>query len=237
MAFSINLEKELRRTQRRLIQEKSLKNILGEIFETHTTSQRDILNRLESEQVDVNSLCPELLNPELIIHEEAIRRICVKYRLRFLKSHLFKGPIPVEALQKIQKMERLHKSRLHNFNIIAPSGLFKLENADDPILLASLGNGYHYIIHKWGKDLRPWRVVWAWPFKSLENLAILLLAVSLMITLLLPNGMLSQAGGLSERFLIFLFIFKGLAGIVIFYGFALGKNFNTEIWNSKLYNA
>ena len=36
---------------------------------------------------------------------------------------------------------------------MAPSKLFELENYDDPLLFASLGDGYYYLIHKWGNDL------------------------------------------------------------------------------------
>ena len=35
---------------------------------------------------------------------------------------------------------------------------------------------------------------------------------------------------------IILFMFKAVAGIALYYGFAKGKNFNTAIWNSKYYN-
>ena len=40
-----------------------------------------------------------------------------------------------------------------------------------------------------------------------------------------------------EYLLLFLFMFKAVGGIVLFYGFAKGKNFNNAIWNSKYYNA
>mgnify|MGYP006897565197 CR=1 FL=1 len=33
------------------------------------------------------------------------------------------------------------------------------------------------------------------------------------------------------------FIFKAIAAVVLYYGFAAGKNFNTAIWNSKYFNA
>jgi len=33
--------------------------------------------------------------------------------------------------------------------------------------------------------------------------------------------------------MVYFFMFKAIAAIVLFYGFALGKNFNPAIWNSK----
>jgi hypothetical protein len=32
-------------------------------------------------------------------------------------------------------------------------------------------------------------------------------------------------------------MFKAIAAMVLYYGFAAGKNFNTAIWNSKYFNA
>jgi hypothetical protein len=36
--------------------------------------------------------------------------------------------------------------------------------------------------------------------------------------------------------LIYFFMFKSVAAIVIYYTFARGKNFSRAIWNSKYYN-
>jgi hypothetical protein len=33
--------------------------------------------------------------------------------------------------------------------------------------------------------------------------------------------------------MLFFFMFKAIASIVLFYGFALGKNFNPAIWNNR----
>ena len=48
---------------------------------------------------------------------------------------------------------------------MAPSKLFKLKNADDPLLFASLGSDYFYLIDKWGNDLSYFRKISMWPFK------------------------------------------------------------------------
>lgn len=131
----------------------------------------------------------------------------------------------------------MHQTQLKGFKIIAPSKLFKLEDKDDPLLFAPIGNNYYYLIHKWGNDLNPLRKWFAWPFKNMVNLIVLVLLISYLTTLLVPEGLFSKKSSTAEFFLIFFFMFKCIASIVIFYGFALGKNFNPAIWKSKYFNA
>ena len=61
--------------------------------------------------------------------------------------------------------------------------------------------------------------------------------ISLLVTFMVPNGMFTKHSNASTHIMIFFFMFKSLAAIVLFYGVALGKNFNSAIWNSKYFNA
>jgi hypothetical protein len=160
----------------------------------------------------------------------------VDYRLRFLDAKYFKGKLPPEAITRIIQLEKKHDISIEGFKIIAPSRLFKLEDKDDPLLFAPLGNGYFYLIHKWGDDLHPLRRLLVWPFKNIGNLALLIFLMSYILTSLVPDGLFSKSGSSAEFWIIFFFMFKCVASIVIFYGFALGKNFNPAIWNSKYVN-
>ncbi len=76
-----------------------------------------------------------------------------------------------------------------------------------------------------------------WPLRNVGNLALLVLAISFLATLMVPDGLFSRNNSQAEFWIIFFFMFKSIAAIVIFYGFALGKNFNPAIWNSKYFNA
>ncbi len=178
----------------------------------------------------------DLLASENIYHLDQIRKICTDYRLRFLDSKYFKGDIPQEAISKIQHLEKEHNTVLSNFKIIAPSKLFKLKDKDDPLLFVTLGNDYFYFIHKWGNDLHPLRKTFMWPFKNIVNLAITVFVLSYLTTLLIPMELFSKTNTGYEFWLLFLFIFKSAVGVVIFYGFAKGKNFNHAIWNSRYFN-
>ena len=179
----------------------------------------------------------DLLDTSRIYHIDQIKKICIDYRLRFLDSSYFKSEIPQSALSEIKDLEKAHGIEMKGYKIMAPSRLFKLEDKDDPLLFAPIGNQYFYLVHKWGNDLHPLRKLFAWPFKSVVNLAMVVVLVSYLLTLLVPDGLFTKSGSSTEFWIIFFFMFKSMASVVIFYGFALGKNFNPAIWNSKYFNA
>ncbi|MDL5513850.1 hypothetical protein QSE00_18660 [Arenibacter sp. M-2] len=244
MSIAINeYQMLLRRTniQEKLIlakqRDKSANQLLNEVYrllaEDREARKRIGTNLISKDTVISNAFDFDLLETDKIYHIRHIKKIAVDYRLRFLDSHYFKGAIPTDAISKINKLEKVHNLELKGFKILAPSKLFKLEDRDDPILFAPIGNDHYYLIHKWGRDLHPLRKILMWPFKSLVNLIGLIVGISYLVTLLVPNGLFSKEGSSFQFWVIFLFMFKCLASIVIFYGFAMGKNFNPAIWNSK----
>lgn len=202
-------------------------NELDRIEQNVTTSKGVINNHFNIDKLDSSN----------IYHIEEIKQICIDYRLRFLDTKFFKGPIPSEALSKIKAIEKVHNIEIKGFKIIAPSKLFKLEDKDDPLLFAPIGNGYHYLIHQWGNDLHPLRKMLMWPFKSIVNLAILVLIISFAVTFMIPDGLFSKSNSNAQFWILNFFMFKCIASVVIFYGFAMGKNFNPAIWNSKYFNS
>jgi hypothetical protein len=179
----------------------------------------------------------DLLEADRIYHIDQIKEICLRYRLRFLDTKYFKNPIPREALTEIKRLENLHETTLNGFKIIAPSKMFKLEDADDPLLFAPIGNGYFHLIHKWGNDLSPYRRIMAWPFRSLENIILTTVLLSLLATYLVQAGLFSNTSDGVTFLVIFFFMLKSIGAIVLYYFFAAGKNFNSAIWNSKFFNA
>lgn len=214
--------------------------MLREVYELlHKTAESDerITKNLAAARCQIeHEFDFDLLETQRIFHLDQIKEICIDYRLRFLDTKYFKGKIPAEGISKIKQLEELHDIELKGFKILAPSKLFKLDNLDDPLLFAPIGNNYFYLIHKWGNDLHPLRKLFMWPFKSVVNLATLLIGISLLLTLFIPNGLFSKTVSGAEFWVVFFFVFKSVVAVVIFYGFALGKNFNPAIWNSKYYN-
>ena len=176
------------------------------------------------------------LETNRIFHRDAIKTICIDYRLRFLDLSYFKADVPVEAIDKIQALEKDHNTEVKHMKIVAPSKLFKLKNADDPLLFVPIGNHYYYLIHKWGNDLHPLRRLMMWPFKNIVTSILSILLLSLFLTAMMPLGLFSSQPNSSDFLLIFLFMFKSIAAVVIYYAFAAGKNFNRAIWDSSYYN-
>lgn len=211
-----------------------VKRILEKDFKIESA----IENRLTKTPKNIeNEFTFNLLETDRIYHIEQIKKICTDYRLRFLDSKYFKGKIPQSAVSKIKHLEKEHNITLDGFKMMAPSKLFKLEDKDDPLLFAPIGNGYYYLIHKWGNDLHPLRKLLVWPFKGMVNLTLTTLIVSYLFTFLVPNGLFSKSASNAQFWILFFFMFKTIGAIVIYYGFAQGKNFNPAIWNSKYFNA
>ena len=183
-------------------------------------------NNFEIDKIDANR----------IYHIDQIKKICIDYRLRFLDANLFKGQFPIEAVEEIKVIEKTHQTELTSLKMMAPSKLFKLENADDPLLFAPMGNGYYYLIHQWGNDLHPLRKFLVWPFKNLITMCIAILAGSFLLSFFVPLSVFTSNPTTSDFFLIYFFMFKSVAAIVIYYTFARGKNVSQAIWNSKYYN-
>jgi hypothetical protein len=180
---------------------------------------------------------PDKIDSNRLFHVDQIRKICIDYRLRFLDFNFFKGGVPDEAYTKLKEFELNHPDLDLNIKMMAPTKLFQLENYDDPLMFVSLGNNYYYMIHKWGNDMSYFRKLFMWPFKNIYNILIYIAIISLLFTSFVPDGIFFYKNNPEiQFFVVFLFMFKSLAAIFIYFGFAMGKNFNENIWNSKFYN-
>ncbi|ALM21745.1 hypothetical protein JCM19294_2048 [Nonlabens tegetincola] len=239
MLSRTNIEDQLRKVRNKATTSEDVLKEVYAILAEDNKREDAIIARMKSPQKPTprNQFDIDLLDADRIYHVDQIRKICVDYRLRFLDTKYFKNEIPQEALNEIKQLEKDHQMTMSGFKIVAPSKLFKLEDKDDPLLFAPIGNGYFYLIHKWGNDLNPFRKAWAWCVKSFENLILTTLVVSGLLAYMIPNGLFSNDTTSVEYLLIFFFTFKSVASIVLYYSFATGKNFNVAIWNSKYFNA
>jgi hypothetical protein len=192
---------------------------------------KELLN--EQKIVSKNNFSLDLLKTDNIFHLDQIKKVCIDYRLRFLDLAYFKGNLPESAESEIELLEKEHQTQLGDFKLMAPSVLFRLEKTDDPLLFVPIGNQYYYLVHKWGNDLHPLRKILMWPFKGIWHLLSLVLVISFLVTLITPISIFTKSTDASSFWMLFFFMFKAIASVVLFYGFALGKNFNPAIWNSK----
>ncbi|MDI1256644.1 MAG: hypothetical protein PSV16_11145 [Flavobacterium sp.] len=232
-----NLEEALLKERKKHQTEQALLEEVKAIL-AHDEDQRTVIkNKLTVESsTKSNKLNLELLETDKIFHLDQVRKICVDYRFRFLDVNLFKGTVPEEAISKIKNLEKMHHAILDGFKIMAPSKLFHLKNHDDPLLFVPIGNNYFYLIHKWGNDINPLRKIAVRPFKNMQSLMVLLLILSLLLAFIVPENALGTVNPDILVALSFLFIFKSLCGITLYYAFWKGKNFNEFIWDSNYYN-
>lgn len=211
--------------------EKSLNKRKSKNIDQHEKELKDLINRLNINSF--NSFDFDKLDSNKIYDINTIKSVCIDYRLRFLDIKYFKNKLPNEVFVKINNLEKIHNTNIGDFKIMAPSALFRLEKTDDPLLFVPLGNNYYYLVHKWGNDLHPFRKLTMWPFKNIWNLLITILLFSFLVTEITPLTLFTKTPNTSSYWMLLFFMFKAIASVVLYFGFALGKNFNPAIWNNK----
>ena len=228
----VNLFDELIREREKTINSKELNAIIKNIWSKEDYKKDHIIKSLNKRNNSkFNDLKFDKMESKNIFHQDTVKKICVRYRLRFLDSNLFKGEYPKNITSIIKNVEIKHDTTLSNFMIMAPSKLFKIKSPDDPILFVPIGNNYYYLIHKWGEEFNVFRKLLVLPFKNIDNLTIFSVLVSVVFSLLCKVIMPSLT--FSEVFILFLFLVKGFIFIFFYMFFLTRRNFNESIWNSK----
>jgi hypothetical protein len=174
-------------------------------------------------------------DPARIFSGGTIRSLCIKYRLRFLESGLFKGPLPNDAVHAIRMLERHAGGPIHAFRVMAPAERFKLCDSEvDPLLFVPLGDDRFYLVHKWGNDLSPFRVLLGLPVRTPVHLAATVLLVALAITLAIPTEWITAWQ--INRPLMFVWNALVMTSFTVFGWFAFFGQFSNENWNSRYFN-
>lgn len=241
MMRKINLRKALEAAENER-QQNRLLSVVNFWLTEEAYNDNHLLQTLRSQKVK-EVVLPYFtgIDRQRVFSLKTIRSVAVKYRLRFLKSPLFTGDIPHEALTKIKQLKKLTGEEVSSFYVLAPAKAFKLGDCnEDPLLFAQLTDGRFYLIHQWGNDLHPKRSMMNWPLRSLYHLGATALAFSLLLTLLLPNGFFTNevsAAYLNSARIIFFFWVNLLLAAILSYGFfAFHITFSALNWNSKYFN-
>jgi len=211
----LNLKSEL--VKERSKQQRLMNDVAG-ILNDSLEKDKDILERLKrSGESKSNGLLIE--DENRIFSLEQIKKICIRYRLRFLPTNLFKAEFPYQAIANINELERKLNTKIEDFRIIAPSKAFELENINkDPLLFAQLTDGRYYLIHQWGKDLKWYRRILTWPLQNFKTYFITLWVLAAALAFAIPSSVMHQLSRESETFLrlwltVHSFIaFMGLSG-------------------------
>ena len=228
----LNIHQELLKEREKNTPANNLREVLKKIWaenDSKTSFLKDSLSL--KNDTSFNSLNFEKMDSNKIFHEKTIEKICVDYRLRFLDTNYFKGEYPTDLNRIVSNIENEHNTVLKNYKIIAPSKLFKLRSPDDPLLFVPIGNGYYYLIHKWGNEMNKLRKLLVLPFKNLNNLLFFAIFISALFTA--GGKMIFQSMTDGELLTLFLFAVKSFVFIFFYLFFLVGKNFNETIWNSR----
>ncbi len=235
MLEKVNLENKLKE-----VRAKKFKNS-NDILEAYLqllNKDDENRNRIRESLTEENSEKSNTFNTDQlesarVFHVSQIRKICIDYRLRFLDTAYFKDTYPEEAISEINNLEKIHNTTFSNFKIVAPIDVFKLRKADDPLLFLPMGNGYHYLVHKWGNDVSPLRKLKYWSIKNIENLLVSLTLISIVFTALTYPFFLTQDPSFGYLLMLFMFYFKGVVGMFFIFCGGRGKNFSEYSWQSQ----
>lgn len=233
--FDLNLQNTLRKDRDKHISSEDLKDMIQAIFDQKEAIKSRVKFTLETPNNSyVNTLTFDALDLDKIFHIDSIKKLCINYRLRFLDTHLFKGEYPKELYSIIPNLENDHKIQLKDFKIMAPSKLFRLKTKEDPLLFVPIGNGYYYLVHKWGDDLKSYRKILVWPFKNINTLIFTSIILSLLSTAI-GSAFFNDFSD-TQLLVIFIFNIKTFVFVTFYLLFMMRKNFNESIWNSKYKN-
>ena len=233
--FDLNLQNTLRKYRDKHISSEDLKDMIQAIFDQKDAIKSRVKSTLNTPNNSyVNALTFDALDPDKIFHIDSIKKLCINYRLRFLDTYLYKGEYPKELYSIIPNLENDHKIQLKDFKIMAPSKLFRLKTKEDPLLFVPIGNGYYYLVHKWGDDLKSYRKILVWPFKNINTLIFTSIILSLLSTAI--GSALFNDFSDTQLLVIFIFNIKTFVFVTFYLLFMMRKNFNESIWNSKYKN-
>ncbi len=234
MLEPVNIHQKLIKERSRSVQQEEILGWVYSVLNEEKSNSVSVIERLQKSplQRSINNFTIDLVDANAVFHISQIKKICIDYRLRFLDTRYFKGNYPEEVVAKIKTLEGQHETILDGFKIIAPSKLFHLEEADDPLLFAPMGNDYYYLIHSWGKDLHPYRKIKFWSVKNVKNMAITLAVISFILTSAAYPAFHKNIN-FFYFFVLFMFFVKGVVGFFFFYGVASGQNFSEYCWQSK----
>lgn len=213
---------------------------VAEMLENSRQKDEDIIKRLNKNGKEIlpeSCLSEEEKNQLYSLQE--IKKVCVKYRLRFLDSKHYKAEFPYEAILKIKAFEDKYGVRIENFKIIAPDAVFNLQDVNkDPLLFAQLANNKFLLIHQWGKDLAWYRSFQYYPVRNIYTYlnSVMVLAMALALATPFEWMMVERDSELGMRFWLSIHFFIALFFFILFLGSTGNKRFSEDKWNSQYFN-
>lgn len=227
---TVDLHKELQKERKKNPSESVIEEA-NRLIKNEFDLENSINTKIKELNNDLYYKVNAKLDSDRIFTIDQIRAVCIKYRLRFLDSGLFKNEIPKEAIFEVKRLEKEWDFKTENFKIIAPKKLFTLTDKDsDPILFVPIGENKFYFIHKWGGELNRLRSTLAYPLRNVETLFVTLAVLATVFSALIPTD--------NTTTFIFLAVhsFIALCGLACLIIMTLHENFSDREWDSKYFN-
>jgi hypothetical protein len=200
-------------------------------------SERKILDNLKQYKKSFEVIDEAYCESENIFTIQEIRKIAINLKLRFLDSLHFKGEIPYEAILKIKYINETQGKELKQFKLLTTyKSFFNRKNTQEKLLFITTNGNNYYLLHRWGNPLKWYHKIANWPLRNFETLLISLIAITLILTLSLPTGLISLDpkaeywSGWRVATFFHLFIFN--MGVAAYITFTFSKNFHSNMWNS-----
>jgi hypothetical protein len=132
----------------------------------HDTNRQEALRILGISESPRDELPEEGLPAERIVHFDAVRRICMDYGLVFRPFREYKGQLAKGVAVEVLALKALlqHDPIATRFFIAAPTEMFcDSLSAKDPFLFYEVSPDEYYLVHQWGMDTSPLRLLTHWP--------------------------------------------------------------------------
>ncbi|MBC7861438.1 MAG: hypothetical protein IAF38_00605 [Bacteroidia bacterium] len=211
---------------------------VNKILSDELFTEKNILKNLKTYNQTFDLLDEETLDKSKIYGLKEIKNICIRYKLRFLDSQVYKGEFPSEAIFSIKELSKEQRRTFRNFKILGPYESFKNKNnTSDPILFAETNYGNFYLIHHWDNKVKWYKKITAFPLRRIETLLSTICMVSMIFTVSLPNKLLVTSSQFSfwglHRFACFFHLLIFFTGLTVYMLFAFNKNFSSSNWDEN----
>jgi len=185
--FKLNLEKRLIARKSNSIFTKEEQLIIDEannILEKNLDEDIEVLKKMgldyavkKKDVIEGRKNYMKGLDLSRVFSSNEIKNLCFAYKLRCLNIRHYKGHVDPMLPNKINEFQKMYESTGNrkmdhcDFKIVAPKESFELkEHPVDPLLFYPIGDGFYYLVHKWGNDISiarwfkgiKFRSFWSW---------------------------------------------------------------------------
>ncbi len=235
----VDIEQELVKQRNKARQgENQLVFEASRILKQDLFSESNILGNLKEYNRISEVVNEEDVDSSLVFTTAEIKKLAIRFRLKFLESKIYKPEIPYEAVLKIKYHNDTFRKELKTFRILSsPQSFVKRESQDATLLFVKTNYDNYYLLHRWGNTIGRTRQAKFWPLRHFENLFITVLLFTLIVTLSLPTHLISLDpkavywSGYRAAAFFHLLIFN--MGVTAYFTFAFSQNFSSSIWNSE----